>query len=455
MRVAPVFIALALTVTVHGGAGQSDRSAFTMALTGDSIITRPISVHSAPEFLKLMDITRGADAAFTNLEMLFHDYESYAMTESGGTWMRADPALARELVWAGFDFVSRANNHAGDYGVAAMRLTTKYVAAAGLVQAGVGESLAEAREAHFLETPKARVALVAAASTFPDHARAGASRGDIPARPGLNPLRFTTTYVVTRDQLASLKDVASALGLPRSATGPLTLFGQRFEEGATPALKREPREEDIRAIAAVVSNASRLADLTVVSLHGHEGGATRFVPADFIVTFAHAMIDAGADVFVGHGPHVLRGIEIYKGRPIFYSLGDFIFENETVLRAPADAYDQYRLGADAHVADFDDARSNFDRRGFPADRAIWESVVAVPTWRGRTMTDLKLYPISLGFGRPRVERGRPALAGADLARKILEDLARLSKPFGTTLRVDGATGHVELPAAQSQRAVVK
>ncbi len=121
MRVAPVFIALALTVTVHGGAGQSDRSAFTMALTGDSIITRPISVHSAPEFLKLMDITRGADAAFTNLEMLFHDYESYAMTESGGTWMRADPALARELVWAGFDPQSARRTRRGGLDVPGSR----------------------------------------------------------------------------------------------------------------------------------------------------------------------------------------------------------------------------------------------------------------------------------------------------------------------------------------------
>jgi poly-gamma-glutamate synthesis protein (capsule biosynthesis protein) len=85
--------------------------------------------------------------AFTNLEMLFHDYEPYPMAESGGTWMRADPALANDLVWAGFDMVSRANNHTGDYGVLGMELTTKYVAEAGIVQAGVGRSLAEAREA--------------------------------------------------------------------------------------------------------------------------------------------------------------------------------------------------------------------------------------------------------------------------------------------------------------------
>jgi poly-gamma-glutamate capsule biosynthesis protein CapA/YwtB (metallophosphatase superfamily) len=88
-----------------------------------------------------MTITRGADVAFTNLEMLFHDYELWPMHESGGTWMRGDPALAGELVWAGFDMVSRANNHTGDYGVDAMRRTTQYVDEAGLLQAGVGGSL--------------------------------------------------------------------------------------------------------------------------------------------------------------------------------------------------------------------------------------------------------------------------------------------------------------------------
>ena len=208
---------------------------FSLALTGDSIITRRLSVYREPAFLALIDLIRGADAAFTNLEMLFHDYETYAMNESGGTYMRADPALAKELAWAGFDLVSRANNHTGDYAVDAMRLTTKYVAAAGLVQAGVGESLPEAREPRFLETAKARVALISVASTFTEHSRAGKSRGDIPARPGLNPLRFTTSYVTTAESLAKLRDalVEAGFGGGRggSATGAgpsLNVFGTRW-----------------------------------------------------------------------------------------------------------------------------------------------------------------------------------------------------------------------------------
>src|SRR5438105_2022718 len=132
----------------------------TMALTGDSLITMKLSVHTDQPFLKLIELIRGADVAFTNFEMLLHDYEPYPSTQSGGTYMRADPSIAKEIAWAGFDMVARANNHTGDYGVEGARLTTKHVAAAGLVQAGVGESLREAREAKYLDTDKGRVALV-------------------------------------------------------------------------------------------------------------------------------------------------------------------------------------------------------------------------------------------------------------------------------------------------------
>jgi hypothetical protein len=78
----------------------------SFALTGDSIITRRISIYTEPAFTRLIDVIRSADAAFTNLEMLFHDYEPYAMNESGGTYMRAEPALLTDLVWAGFDFAA-------------------------------------------------------------------------------------------------------------------------------------------------------------------------------------------------------------------------------------------------------------------------------------------------------------------------------------------------------------
>ncbi len=437
--------------------GEPAPPRFTMALTGDSIITRRLSVYQEPAFLKLIELIRSADVAFTNLEMLFHDYEPYPMNESGGTYMRAEPALVKELVWAGFDLVSRANNHTGDYGTEGMRLTTKYVAEAGLVHAGVGENLAEAREAKFLETAKARVALVSVASTFPDHSRAGRPRGAVRGRPGLSPLRFTTTYVVTRERLEGLRALLREMGqrVPESGDS-LTFLRNRFVVGDQPTARTEPRQEDVDEICAVVSSASRLAHYVIVTFHGHEGKpGNRAAPADFLVTFARAAVDAGADVVVGHGPHVLRGIEIYEGKPILYSLGDFIFQNETLLRLPSENYEPYNLGPEAQVADFNARRYNNDRSGFPADREIWEAVVAMPQFEGERLVALDLYPITLGFGQPPAERGRPMLAPPELAKKIVDDLIARSKPFGTTIAFENGVGKVVLAtatdAAQARR----
>ncbi len=447
-----VIFAIAPIATAQHQLADTD---FTMALTGDSIITRRLSVYEEPEFLALVELVRSADVAFTNLEMLFHDYEPYPMAESGGTWMRGDPALADELVWAGIDMVARANNHAGDYGVLGMELTSRYVTEAGMVEAGVGQSLAEAREARFLETASARVALVSVASTFRAHMAAGRSRDNHLPRPGLNPLRFSTTYVLPAPQFAALRQTGEALGLftdqdgeptgtDEDKPGQIELFGHWFAPGDEPGIRTEANETDVAEIVAVVDNASRVADYVIVTIHAHEHGGRREVPAEFLPVFAHAMVDAGADVFVGHGPHVLRAIEIYNGKPIFYSLGDFIFQNESLLRLPSENYERYELDENAHVADFNAQRYENDSKGFPSIPGVWESVVAIPTFRGERLTALELHPISLGYGLPVQVRGRPLLATGELAEKIIGDLINLSAPYGTEIEYRRGTGYVLL-----------
>jgi len=450
MRI-PSCILIILTVVAMAAPSAAAQTAgsdsdFTFALTGDAIITRALSVYDEPEYLEMIDMIRGADASFVNLEMLFHDYEMYPMHQSGGTWMRGDPELVDELVWAGFDMVSRANNHTGDYGVEGMRLTTRYVDEAGLVQAGVGESLAEAREAHFLETAKGRVALISLASTFPDHSRAGRTRGDIPPRPGLSPLRYSTTRVVTSGQWENLRRAFEDVEIRATITGNrMRALGTTFEVGSSPGIRTEPDPTDVAEIAAVVTSARRLADHVIVTIHAHESAGATSVPAEFLPTFARAMIDAGATIFVGHGPHVLRGIEIYKGKPIFYSLGDFIFQNETLDRLPAENYASYDLGPDSHVADFNDARYDMGRSGFPSRREIWESVIAMPRFRGGELVEVTLHPITLGFGAPAWVRGRPRLASGELGAKILKDLIDRSEPFGTHIEVKDGVGIIRVP----------
>jgi hypothetical protein len=275
------------------------------------------------------------------------------------------------------------------------------------------------------------------------------ARDGVRGRPGLNPLRFTTTNVVSRERLRQLRAIQQELtGRPPAEGDALTFMRQRFVAGDRPGVRTEPRKDDVEEIAAVVRNASRMADYTLVTIHAHEGApGDRTMPAEFLVTFAHAMIDAGADLFAGHGPHVVRGIEMYKGKPIVYSLGDFIFQNETLLRMPAESYEAEGMGAGAGVADFNDKRFNNDRSGFPADEEIWQGIVAVPEWDNRRLADLAIYPIALGFGKGRTERGRPVLADAVTGKKILDDVAKRSAPFGTRITIRDGVGHVELGPA--------
>ena len=443
-----LFLILVLAASTIVSGQPAER--YTMALTGDSIITRKLSVYQEPEFLEMIELIRSADVAFTNVEILFHDYESYPMAAGGGTYMRAQPEIAKELAWAGFDLGSLANNHSGDYGPPAMLLTEKHVREAGITGAGIGKSLPEAREAKFLETTKARIAFISVASTFPAHAMASATRGDIPPRPGLNPLRHQTTYRVSRERLEALRATMEDLSMnPPEEGDSLRFLRSQFVAGDPADVITEPHAGDLAAIAAVVRNAARQADYTIVTIHTHEGDNSRFVPAQFLVTFARAMIDEGADVFVGHGPHVLRAVEIYRGKPILYSLGDFLFQNETLQRLPHENYARFGLGEDKGLADFNDARYENDTVGFPATPEIWESVIARPVFEGDTLVELRLHPISLGFGKARTVRGRPMFADKALGRKIIDDLKRLSEPFGTEIDYVDGVGVVRLATTTS------
>jgi hypothetical protein len=180
-----------------------------------------------------------------------------------------------------------------------------------------------------------------------------------------------------------------------------------------------------------------------VSIHAHESAtpAERGKPAQFTVEFAHAMIDAGADMMIAHGPHVLRGIEVYKGKPIFYSMGNFIFENDLVDLQPADNYEKVELGDGALPADYYNKRARNDTIGFPADRKFWQSAVAEMVFNtDRTLKAVRLHPISLGFGQPRIKRGQPYPAPAAEADQIIKDLQELCQPYGTTVEYKGGVG---------------
>jgi len=425
--------------THRDAAGQ-----MTLALTGDAIITRKLSVFDEPEFLSLRDLIHSADAAFVNLEILFHNWEPDVIpaASSGGTYMQADPAIAEELVWMGFDMVSMANNHTGDYGFGGLWHTTRAVDAVGLMHAGTGENLAEARAPGYLETGRGRVALISAASTFPAGSQAGHQRKDVRGRPGLSPIRYDRVTQVTQGQMDALRSYREGMGASRGQGDRLRLFGETFQVGGEYLTLTTPHEDDLAEIVASVEEARRQANVVIFSSHSHERGRTNNYPADFIVTLAHAVIDAGADIFLAHGPHVLRGIEIYKGKPIFYSLGDFLFQNETVPRQPADNYENFGLDHDAVAPDFFDARQRTG--GFPSRPQVWESFVAMVRFEGGELSAVELHPITLGHGLDRPQRGRPLLATGDLARKIIDEAREYSEPWGTEIAFENGIGVVRI-----------
>jgi len=154
----------------------------------------------------------------------------------------------------------------------------------------------------------------------------------------------------------------------------------------------------------------------------------------------HPVDRIAAHTYVIHGPHLLHGIEIYKGKPIFYSLGNFIFQNETIDPMPADHYEVFDLPETALAADLYDARFSNGTTGFPSNAEYYESVIAVPSFQGQQLMELKLYPIELGHKAPRSQRGTPRLADEVTGRKIIERLAKMSKPLGTTIIYQNGIG---------------
>jgi poly-gamma-glutamate capsule biosynthesis protein CapA/YwtB (metallophosphatase superfamily) len=429
--------------------------AITFTATGDSIITRRVSHNENPAFTDLVALIKGADAALANLELMTPKEPLVPSSEYGGMHLMAQPFVLDELKWFGFNLYHVAHNHAADYGFQGLVDTIGELKSRDMVYAGGGLNLGEARSPGYLETRAGRVALISAASTYMTGALAAESRTDMGGRPGVNPLRFETEYVLDKTRLEALKEIDQVLGTaaitahrkqfgiqPAERSDIYPFLKAHFVEGEAPAVRTKAKERDLTEIARWVAEARRQADLVVVSLHCHEGQNTdsnSAEPADFIGEAARHWIDAGADIFIGHGPHMLRGIELYKGKPIFYSLGNFMFMFESVQRLPSEMYERHQLPPTATPADvFDHWSKQPDGapKGFHTNPAFWQAVVPICRFEDGVLRSVALHPITLGLEASRTERGAPVLAGAEEGAAILAGLAGLSAPYGTVIEVE-------------------
>jgi poly-gamma-glutamate synthesis protein (capsule biosynthesis protein) len=431
-----------------------------LAATGDSIITRRIAHLTDPDFTDLVALLHGAGAVFGNLELPLP--ADPVVPFVGKSLLCARPYVLDDLAGIGMNLFNLANNHAVDYTYTGLVDTMKALRQRGLAFAGAGDSLTAARQPAYLETAAGRVALVGAATPFATTTFGGwATDGnaDCPGRPGINPLRTETRYVLDPARFRALADIDEALGTAAATRnqrdfgvffdgkpGAVSFLGANFYQGDMPGTFITANAADLADIARWIGCARRQADVVVASLHTHEGPAGDRNCEDmagFITTSARRFIDAGADVVLGHGPHLLRPMEMYHGKPIFYSLGNFCFMSETVERIPPDMYRGFGLGPDATPADLFDLRTGerADKpTGFHADRRYWQALAPVLRWSAGVLASVDLHPITLGLDLPRGQRGAPRLATPEEGADILERFAEMSRPFGAEIAVESASG---------------
>jgi poly-gamma-glutamate capsule biosynthesis protein CapA/YwtB (metallophosphatase superfamily) len=398
-------VAIALTCAVVLTLSAQPPS-MTIVLTGQSMIRSDLRATRAAAVPAIKALLDGGDVIFTNLEAAI---AAPGQTVQEGRGFLTPPEAVDALTAMGFNLLALSGNHAFDLKEIGIRNTLRELERRKIAHAGTGLNLAEATAPAYLQTPKGTVALVASASGL--IAPGGRATAE---RPGVNELRVRAG---DRDNEAN-EDLPGA--------GPNT-----------------PHPEDHARILQSIREARRRADVVIVYQHNHvfanlafstlftEGMPERLAPNPW-----HDEIDAGADIVVMHGAPLLHGIEIYHGRPIFYDLGNFIYNVPPTLT-------------------------------YIDEPMAWESIVASVqfeagsrnTGRGandRSVTSIALRPVILnpiGDGQPDVHnpyasneflhtRGLPAPATGARAGYILQRVANASKPFGTMIEIKGETATV-------------
>jgi len=359
---------------------------------------------TAPAAVPIIQGLLKGDVVFTNLESTVAEK---GQTVHEGRGFLTPPAALDALRTFGFNLLSLSSNHAFDLKVTGIQNTIIEADRRKIVHAGTGNNATEASAPGYLHTPKGAIALIASASgLIAVGAKATADR------PGVNELRVE----------AGDKQNGATEDLP-----------------GAPA--NTPNPEDAQRILKSIRYARQHADLVIVYQHNHvfgnhsfatiftEGMLERLAPNEWLVRWTHAEVDAGADIVVMHGAPLLHGIEIYRGRPILYDLGNFIYNVPPTLT-------------------------------YIDEPMCWESVVAYVGFEGRELRSISFRPIvlnNIGEGQPDVHneytnnrfldtRGLPSPATGAKAGYILQRLADLSKPFGTTILVKGDTAEVVLKA---------
>jgi len=369
-----------------------------LTAVGDMIYNEEISHFTEPYYKNLYRILQDARLAYGNLEMSLNEKPEL---QRSTYQFRRGRDFAWEIAKIGINMVSLANNHALDYGTEGLKDCLRILRQSGFTYAGAGLNLTQARAARSKRILTTRFALLSFYSS--------------------RRIRWTNPDEPT---IATIR-------------APSVLLEK--ENGKIEAIPA-PVEEDVKAMEDAISVARRNADIVIVAFHFHWVSHSRAYPLPDKVPphqtlVIHKAVDAGADIIIVTGPHVLRGIEIYKGKPVFYSIGNFVYHWKTPEKIPPliwERHDETYTG----VVDSDPRLRGVDVREES------ETVVVRFTIREKKIHKIELIPVTIDAEGPHM--GDPRLANDKRGKEIIELLQNLSQRYKTKIIYREWYGLVEM-----------
>lgn len=385
------------------------------------------------------------DVRFSNFESTVnYEEEVFGSQFSGGTYVRTTPEVLHDMMGYGFNATNFNQNHAMDFSFEGLKKTIEYAKKEGVVHSGIGLNMGQASAPNYLETENGRVALISVCATFNPAMMAGDQSRRFSGRPGINGLRYIKTITLAKNEFEQMKEIAAKTninatieilrkeGYRQAPHEGICEFGDmQFALGDECGVHTHCNKVDLERIKKAIVEATYQADYVFVSIHSHElSGSEKETPSEFLQEFAHFCIDNGADAIVGHGPHLLRAIEVYKERPIFYSLGDFVIQLYSVPVAPEDFYQQQSMTSDSTVTELLMKRSANFTRGLMEDGRMLETVI--PYWEtdGKKLKSLTLMPVKASRHEGQHVEGLPK---PTKDTSFVDKLAKLSEPYGVKI----------------------
>lgn len=363
-----------------------------VAAVGDVMVDRenPDSI-----FEHVRELLHSADIVFGQLETAYSNKGSMGSSGPRGA-MPNDVSNYPAIPNAGFDVISMASNHIMDWGADAVLDCRDRLEGDGIDVVGAGEDLSHAYQAVVESHSGVDIAFLSFCSVAPDGYYAATNK------PGVAPMRAITHYEpVEPDQ-------------PGTPCEVLTI----------------PRERDIERLEAKISEAQRRADVVIVSMHwGIHFIRSRI--ADYQTEVAEAAIEAGADAIVGHHPHILKGIDVQRGVPILYSIGNFAFD--FTGRNGDEEYNERRQRV------YDELVPTTENR-FQSD-ARYSTIASLNVDEGG-VTGVRLTPVWIN----KTDQPEPVSPDSDHGREMVEYLDAVTRQAGFETDLQVSDGDVVVRA---------